>query len=174
MPIFRVKSVKIYTGQKNFTRICSWGLWQIWGMHKLQRINCVFSFLFYSLSFLNCWTGNYCYLLHMVQMTKLWYVILEAAEYVSPDSKQELSEWIILLLEVRRWRRLLSRSINWHKLWSGRNACLYLEMSFFNFRFRRLKYVIPFQDCMYKTNKYEDRWNQNEGRNYFELDKPSI
>ena len=36
------------------------------------------------------------------------------------------------------------------------------------------KYVIPFQDCMYKTNKYEDRWNQNEGRNYFELDKPSI
>ena len=32
MPIFRVKSVKIYTGQKKFTRICSWGSWQIWGM----------------------------------------------------------------------------------------------------------------------------------------------
>ena len=32
MPIFRVKSVKIYTGQKKFTRICSWGSWQISGM----------------------------------------------------------------------------------------------------------------------------------------------
>ena len=25
LPIFRVKSVKIYTGQKKFTRTCSWG-----------------------------------------------------------------------------------------------------------------------------------------------------
>ena len=32
MPIFRVKSVKIYTGQKKFTQICSWGSWQISGM----------------------------------------------------------------------------------------------------------------------------------------------
>ena len=32
MPIFRVKSVKIYTGQKNFTRVFPWRLWQIWGM----------------------------------------------------------------------------------------------------------------------------------------------
>ena len=32
MPIFRVKSVKIYTGQKKFTRIYSWRSWQIWGM----------------------------------------------------------------------------------------------------------------------------------------------
>ena len=32
MPIFRVKSVKIYTGQKKFTRTCSWGSWQISGM----------------------------------------------------------------------------------------------------------------------------------------------
>ena len=32
MPIFRVKSVKIYIGQKKFTREFSWLLWQIWGM----------------------------------------------------------------------------------------------------------------------------------------------
>ena len=32
MPIFRVKSVKIYTGQKKFTRVYSWLSWQIWGM----------------------------------------------------------------------------------------------------------------------------------------------
>ena len=32
MPIFRVKSVKIYTGQKKFTRIYPWDPWQISGM----------------------------------------------------------------------------------------------------------------------------------------------
>ena len=32
MPIFRVKSVKIYTGQKKFTRVYPWYLWQIRGM----------------------------------------------------------------------------------------------------------------------------------------------
>ena len=32
MPIFRVKSVKIYTGQKKFTRVYPWDPWQIWGM----------------------------------------------------------------------------------------------------------------------------------------------
>ena len=35
MPIFRVKSVKIYTGQKKFTRTCPWRPWQIWGMRVL-------------------------------------------------------------------------------------------------------------------------------------------
>ena len=41
MPIFRVKSVKIYTGQKKFTRIYPWDPWQIWGMYRsttLERI----------------------------------------------------------------------------------------------------------------------------------------
>ena len=32
MPIFRVKSVKIYTGQKKFTRVYLWNPWQIRGM----------------------------------------------------------------------------------------------------------------------------------------------
>ena len=32
MPIFRVKSVKIYTGQKKLTRVYPWLPWQIWGM----------------------------------------------------------------------------------------------------------------------------------------------
>ena len=32
MPIFRVKSVKIYTGQKKFTRVFPWRPWQISGM----------------------------------------------------------------------------------------------------------------------------------------------
>ena len=32
LPIFRVKSVKIYTGQKKITRIYAWDPWQIWGM----------------------------------------------------------------------------------------------------------------------------------------------
>ena len=32
LPIFRVKSVKIYTGQKKFTRVCPWRPWQISGM----------------------------------------------------------------------------------------------------------------------------------------------
>ena len=34
MPIFRVKSVKIYTGQKNFTQVYSWLSWQISGMSR--------------------------------------------------------------------------------------------------------------------------------------------
>ena len=34
MPIFRVKSVKIYTGQKKFTRIYPWDPRQIRGMHE--------------------------------------------------------------------------------------------------------------------------------------------
>ena len=32
LPIFRVKSVKFYTGQKKFTRVYPWDPWQIWGM----------------------------------------------------------------------------------------------------------------------------------------------
>ena len=32
MPIFRVKSVKIYTGQKKITRMNPWDPWQISGM----------------------------------------------------------------------------------------------------------------------------------------------
>ena len=34
MTIFRVKSVKIYAGQKKFTRIYSWRSWQISGMFR--------------------------------------------------------------------------------------------------------------------------------------------
>ena len=33
LPNFCVKSEQIYTGQKKFSRIYSWGLWQIWGMN---------------------------------------------------------------------------------------------------------------------------------------------
>ena len=40
MPIFRVKSVKIYTGQKKFTRIYPWDPWQISGMvSSLSNVN---------------------------------------------------------------------------------------------------------------------------------------
>ena len=38
MPIFRVKSVKIYTGQKKFTRIYPWDPWQIRGMSSVGKI----------------------------------------------------------------------------------------------------------------------------------------
>ena len=34
MPIFRVKSVKIYTGQKNLHWRHQWRQWQLWGMHS--------------------------------------------------------------------------------------------------------------------------------------------
>ena len=37
MPIFCVKSVKIYTGQKKFTRVYPWLPWQIWGMHHHKQ-----------------------------------------------------------------------------------------------------------------------------------------
>ena len=40
MPIIRVKSVKIYTGQKKCTRVNPWRPWQIWGIvfgHQLMR-----------------------------------------------------------------------------------------------------------------------------------------
>ena len=43
MPIFRVKSVKIYTGQKKFTREFSWLSWQIWGMPPNEIIQYVFT-----------------------------------------------------------------------------------------------------------------------------------
>ena len=38
MPIFCVKSVKIYTGEKKFTRIYSWHSWQISGMARLCQV----------------------------------------------------------------------------------------------------------------------------------------
>ena len=37
MPIFRIKSVKIYTGQKKFTRVYPWDPWQIRGMVYMRR-----------------------------------------------------------------------------------------------------------------------------------------
>ena len=37
MPIFRVKSVKIYTGQKKFTRASLVGSWQISGMIMIHK-----------------------------------------------------------------------------------------------------------------------------------------
>ena len=38
MPIFRVKSVKNYTGQKKFTRVYPWDPWQIWGMQVVCKV----------------------------------------------------------------------------------------------------------------------------------------
>ena len=38
LPIFCVKSVKIYTGQKKFTREFSWLSWQIWGMQASAMV----------------------------------------------------------------------------------------------------------------------------------------
>ena len=38
LPIFRVKSVKIYTGQKKFTRASLVGSWQISGMEERYRL----------------------------------------------------------------------------------------------------------------------------------------
>ena len=43
MPIFRFKSVKIYTGQKKFTRVSLVGSWQISGM--AAAYNLAFTFL---------------------------------------------------------------------------------------------------------------------------------
>ena len=37
LPIFRVKSVKIYTGQKKFTWEFSWLSWQIWGKSMWEK-----------------------------------------------------------------------------------------------------------------------------------------
>ena len=55
MPIFRVKSEKIYTSQKKFTRASLVGSWQIWGMHQkhrslmafLHKIYCVDQFIIF-------------------------------------------------------------------------------------------------------------------------------
>ena len=68
MPIFRVKSLKIYTGQKKFTRASLVGLWQISGMGPLWRsaIICVRNMLSCSILRLNLccfmmskkWGGN--------------------------------------------------------------------------------------------------------------------
>ena len=44
MPIFRVKSVKIYTGQKKFTRVYPWDPWQIRGMRAPLCLCVIFSF----------------------------------------------------------------------------------------------------------------------------------
>ena len=40
-PIFRVKSVKIYTSQKNFTRVYPWRPWQILGMSTIKSTSTV-------------------------------------------------------------------------------------------------------------------------------------
>ena len=37
MQIFRIKSVKIYTSQKIFTRVYPWDPWQIWGMDAASQ-----------------------------------------------------------------------------------------------------------------------------------------
>ena len=53
MPIFRVKSVKIYTGQKKFTRIYLWDPWQIRGMIRRMSLDCncnVFKMQIFALS----------------------------------------------------------------------------------------------------------------------------
>ena len=44
MPICRVQSVKIYTGQKKFTRVYPWDPWQIRGM---EQITTNISFILY-------------------------------------------------------------------------------------------------------------------------------
>ena len=54
MPIFRVKSVKIYTGQKKFTREYPWDPWQIWGMRRILSF-CVDSEQEEALKFLPSW-----------------------------------------------------------------------------------------------------------------------
>ena len=50
MPIFCVKSVKIYTGQFSFTQTCLWCLWQISGMGQrsvsLEYQTCTSAYLF--------------------------------------------------------------------------------------------------------------------------------
>ena len=40
MPIFRVKSVKIYTGQKNLHWRRRWRRWQLWGMNTFYVLLC--------------------------------------------------------------------------------------------------------------------------------------
>ena len=46
LPIFRVKSVKIYTGQKKFTRASLVGSWQKWGVVIMKPVTiCVSSAL---------------------------------------------------------------------------------------------------------------------------------
>ena len=69
MPIFRVKSVKIYTGQKKFTLTCPWRPWQIWGMSWLRnetthRIKSIWSQNFL-LAVLRWWWG-FCWFSHIV------------------------------------------------------------------------------------------------------------
>ena len=51
MPIFRVKSVKIYTGQKNLHWRRQWRQWQLSGMEKMNKNwFCILSVDFYALS----------------------------------------------------------------------------------------------------------------------------
>ena len=51
LPIFRVKSVKIYTGQKKFTWEFSWLSWQIWGMVLNRRSMTLFGHICHLLIF---------------------------------------------------------------------------------------------------------------------------
>ena len=53
MPIFRVKSVKIYTGQKNFTRAPLVGSWQISGMLGCRRL-CIKKIVLVSIAYMEC------------------------------------------------------------------------------------------------------------------------
>ena len=60
LPIFRVKSVKIYTGQFFLHRHRLWCLWQIWGMKKLFFRNSVYSTIIAYLIFVTGTTGAAC------------------------------------------------------------------------------------------------------------------
>ena len=61
MPIFRVKSVKIYTSQKKFTRIYPWDPWQISGM-GLEWIPLR----------LLCGANNICIFYHLISLNHIY------------------------------------------------------------------------------------------------------
>ena len=96
LTIFRVKSVKIYTGQKKFTRTCSWGSWQIsgmWGMTigGIKRI-CQPSHVYCIIENVYCVIKNVFFLMwyiywHVFCIIKnvfvlMWLVFLDVFKYV--------------------------------------------------------------------------------------------
>ena len=120
MPIFRVKSVKIYTGPKKFTRIYPWDPWQIRGMHTVHKPDQIWfldSFFYYSFSFHEYICGIQYVFIFVPQQrcsSSLVILILGVVAFIDLTGKKCASPITEFLL--KRWVFTLSSTFS-HPMW---------------------------------------------------------
>ena len=134
MPIFRVKSVKIYTGQKKFTPVYSWLSWQISGMGtgptQWRTISSLVTSSTPSLAedllFLKSWTVPFC--LNLFKSLFNNFLRLGGEELISPQvwlhaahSQEEILSFVTFAFfysSGKPWAKCRQNHASWyhHKL----------------------------------------------------------